>query len=426
MSATRCRPPLGHDELERIAASVGAAAPRALEELVAIFHRWLHLPDLGALSVALATVAANRLPGDPVWLLLVGPSSSGKTEVLGALGGLEEVTPAATLTEASLLSGVPRKDVAASASGGLLRKVGDYGILTLKDFGSVLSMHRDARAATLAALRECYDGSWDRPVGADGGRVLSWRGKLGLLGGVTTVVDRHHAVIDSLGSRFAFYRLDIGERKKQAGRALEHRRRAAGMREELRDAVTSFFARLELPAGGEGLTAEDETRIIDLADFVTVARSPVERDRVSREIEFIPDAEAPARFAIMLASLFEGLRLIGVASETAWVLVVKVAFDSMPAQRREVIGHLATVETTTASKAATMLGLPTTTARRTLEDLAAHGVVLREKDGKADRWRLAEAARAALIVPATSEDLSLTNTHTAYDDIAGTIAGDEP
>jgi hypothetical protein len=238
----RCRPPLSESELESVALkstiepvaaikTIPAARPRALEEVVETFREWLHLPDPGALYVALATVVANRLPGDPVWLLLVGASSSGKTEVLVSLAGLAEVEPAATLTEASLLSGVPRKDVAAGASGGLLRKIGEYGILTLKDFGSVLSMHRDARAGVLAALRECYDGSWDRPVGADGGKVLSWRGKLGLVAGVTTVVDRHHAVIDSLGSRFAFYRVDVGERKQQAGRALKHRRRAQGMRD---------------------------------------------------------------------------------------------------------------------------------------------------------------------------------------------------
>jgi hypothetical protein len=66
---------------------------------------------------------------------------------------------------------------------------------------------------------------------------LRWRGKLGLIAGVTTVVDRHHGVIDSLGSRFAFYRIGIPSRGAQVGRSLEHRRRTAGMRDELRDAV---------------------------------------------------------------------------------------------------------------------------------------------------------------------------------------------
>jgi hypothetical protein len=435
----RCRPPLDERELESVAFKtttieaepLGRQAytgpPRALNDVVSTFRKWLYLPDPGALYIALATVVANRLPGDPIWLLLVGASSSGKTEVLVSLGGLDEIEPAATLTEAALLSGVPRKDMAAGASGGLLKKIGDYGILTLKDFGSVLSMHRDARAGVLAALRECYDGAWDRPVGADGGKVLSWRGKLGLIAGVTTVVDRHHAVIDSLGSRFAFYRIDVPDRKQQADRALKHRRRAAGMRDELRDAVAGFFAGLELPQTDGELDPSEERRLVELADFVTVARSPVERDAYkTREIELIPDAEAPARFVIVLASLLEGLRLIGIDGEHAWTLVVKVALDSMPAQRRKVIEHLRSAESTTTKEAGTLLGLPTTTARRTLEDLAAHGLVTRTpatEPGQPDTWSLAGWARATSAtgaVPEMSEHPPSKKPHTTDDDFSGT------
>jgi len=436
----RCRPPLPESELESVAyrstieadaetaiVTAREAEPRALVEVVATFRRWLHLPDPGALYVVLACVVANRLPGDPVWLLLVAASSSGKTEVLFSLSGLPEVVPAATLTEAALLSGVPRREQAAGATGGLLKALGEYGILTLKDFGSVLSMHRDARAGTLAALRECYDGAWDRPVGADGGKVLSWRGKLGLIAGVTTVVDRHHAVMDALGSRFAFYRVEIEERKEQSRRALEHVRRAKGMREELREAVAGFFAGLELPAEERRLSESDVERLVALADFVTLARSPVERDAYkTREIELVPDAEAPARFAGMLSSLLEGLRLIGLDEPTAWRLVAKVALDSMPAQRRKVIEHLAEHEQTTAREAATMLGLPTTTARRTLEDLAAHGVVTRESggEGKADTWALAAAIRddyLAGTVPEMSGNPLYKDPHHAFDDFSGTV-----
>jgi hypothetical protein len=41
----------------------------------------------------------------------------------------------------------------------------------LKDFGSVLSMHPETKAETLAALREVYDGAWARHLGTDGGRM---------------------------------------------------------------------------------------------------------------------------------------------------------------------------------------------------------------------------------------------------------------
>jgi predicted ArsR family transcriptional regulator len=71
-------------------------------------------------------------------------------------------------------------------------------------------------------------------------------------------------------------------------------------------------------------------------------------------------------------------------------LVTKTAFDSMPAQRRRVIELLGETGKSVTKQVALALGLPTTTARRTLEDLAAHGVVLRESEGegKSDTWRL--------------------------------------
>jgi hypothetical protein len=48
-----------------------------LESVAVAFRRHIYLPDLAPLYAALGAVAANRLPGDPVWLLLVGPPGSG-------------------------------------------------------------------------------------------------------------------------------------------------------------------------------------------------------------------------------------------------------------------------------------------------------------------------------------------------------------
>src|SRR3954453_9157449 len=125
-----------------------------IAETVAVFKRWLHLPDPDIVLVVLAAVAANMMDGDPVWLLIVGQPGGGKTELLQAIAGLPGVKRAGVLTEASLLSGTPKKEKADGAKGGLLREIGRFGILSLKDFGSVLSMRQESRAALLAALRE--------------------------------------------------------------------------------------------------------------------------------------------------------------------------------------------------------------------------------------------------------------------------------
>jgi hypothetical protein len=49
----------------------------------------------------------------------------------------------------------------------------------------------------------------------------------------------------------------------------------------------------------------------------------------------------------MPESILEGLRAIGLDDRAAWKLVVKVAFDSMPAQRRQVLELLADTDMAT-------------------------------------------------------------------------------
>jgi hypothetical protein len=51
-------------------------------------------------------------------------------------------------------------------------------------------MNTDARAALLAAFREIHDGKWERNVGTDGGRTLTWTGRITVIGAVTTAWDR--------------------------------------------------------------------------------------------------------------------------------------------------------------------------------------------------------------------------------------------
>ena len=107
-----------------------------VESVIQVFRQWLYLPDVRPLLAVLGTVAAARLPGDPVWLVLVGPPGGGKTELLQGAAALDDVHPIATLTEASLLSGTSRKEHDYDATGGLLRSIGDKGIMLCKDFTS--------------------------------------------------------------------------------------------------------------------------------------------------------------------------------------------------------------------------------------------------------------------------------------------------
>lgn len=372
-----------------------------LNRVLETYKKWLYIPDDVALLTVLAVVAANLRLGDPVWLLVIAPPGGGKTEVLQGLGSLPYVHPAATLTEPALLSGTSVKERAAGAKGGLLRQIGGFGIILCKDFGSVLSMHRDARGQVLAALREVYDGSWTRHVGTSGGQSLHWQGKVGFVAGCTPTIDRHHAVMGAMGERFILLRLPELDGDEQARMALAHAGREREMRAEMTDAIAGLYgdqpdAKALAPAGD--LTDTDRERLMSLATLVVHCRSAVERDSYTREIELVPGTEAPSRLVVVLSRLLLGLDAIGVPRERGWQVLTRTALDSMPALRRAVLEHLyqRQHEAPSTTAIATDVRYPTQTTRRALEDLHAHTVVTRttQGQGQADLWTLEPWTRA--------------------------------
>jgi hypothetical protein len=367
--------------------AVPIGPPSTIKQTLEVFTRWLLLKNPTPVLAMLGTIAANYLDGDPVWLGLIAPPSSAKTEILNATSLLPDIAQAATLTPAGLLSGTPKKQPDKGARGGLLRQVGGFGILVLKDFGSVLSMHPETKAEVLAALREIYDGHWTRHLGTDGGKTLSWEGKLGLIFAATGVIDSHHAVIGSMGDRFLFTRLAPTPGRAQFDRALNHAGVATKqMRKELAEAVARLFSsQREKP---RPLSADEIKRIGTAVSLVVRLRGPVERDRQKREIEAVYGAEGTGRVGLALERLLAGLDTLGVERATAMDVVLSVAMDSVPPQRRAAYECVCKYSDVKTADVAVELGLPTNTARRILEDLTAYRLLERQSlgQGHADEW----------------------------------------
>jgi len=318
-------------EATKAEASTAASAiePWPIERVLETFEHWLILPSRAPVYAVLGAVAANRLPGIPVWLGLVAPPSSAKTEILNSISTLPNVYPAATVTPAALLSGVPKKQHHKGAMGGLLRQIGDFGIISLKDFGSVLSMRPDAKAEILAALREIYDGAWTRHLGTDGGRTLSWRGKVGLIFGCTGVIDGHYSVISSMGDRFLLNRLAPCD--GQFRRALKHSGAAAGqMQKELAEAVAHLFAGVHAQPRPFSEESDEFQRLDRVVALAVRLRGTVDRDRYSREVEAIYGKEGTARIGLTLERLLAGLDTLGLDRKAALDVVEGIAMDSVP------------------------------------------------------------------------------------------------
>ena len=291
-----------------------------------------------------------------------------------ALGGAGAHVTSTITSEGALISATSKKDASKQATGGLLRKIGDRGVLVIKDFTSILSMNRDSRAAVLAALREVYDGRWERNVGTDGGQSLGWEGRIVLIGAVTTAYDSAHAVIASMGDRFALVRVDSNLGRLQAGRqALQNVGREEQMRQELAAAAGDLLSscRPELAI----LDDQAMTELLGAANLVTLSRTAVERDNHGNVLE-AHAPEAPTRFAKMLAQVLRGALALGVDRQGALRTAFRVAGDSVPPLRLDALSDLLEHPDSRTAEVVKRLQRPRSTVDRTLQELHQLGLVV--------------------------------------------------
>ena len=133
--------------------------PKKLADVKRVVNKWLYLEDPYIIDVILSVYVANRIEGDPVWMMLIGPPSSAKTELLRSFDGHENAYFLSSLTPSTLVSGMPQKKNMEDPS--LLLKLDDK-LLVVKDFTSILSMRSESQQEIIAQLREIYDGKYSK------------------------------------------------------------------------------------------------------------------------------------------------------------------------------------------------------------------------------------------------------------------------
>jgi hypothetical protein len=299
-------------------------------------------PELQGVPALCAAIAAHKLRGQPVWPMVVAPAGSMKTDLLAGFDGLPTVHLIDSMTPNTFLSG-QIKDAAREkrqTSSSLLHRIGASGFIVFPDFGTVLSMNKTHRGSVLADMRRIYDGHLRKEYGTDDDRLEhEWRGRITCAVGTTDAVDRHYAVFQALGERFVMIRWDRPDGVKAAIVAINQDREACTT--ELRKAIHSLICGLSTQE--PRLSSQMQYNIAALAEFTVRARTHISRSRYNKEIEYVPEPEAPTRLAQQLAQLAKGSALVMERSEVDGddlALVRRVAFDCIPTARRKLLDAL--------------------------------------------------------------------------------------
>lgn len=371
-------------------------------DVQAAYDDALLLADRGFIQLIAASVLANQLDGAPVWLMIVAPSSGGKTSVLLTLDELEFITGKrvtffiSDLTENTLASGFKSSTGEAS----LLKQMPYGGMLIFKDFTSLLTKRHESRDAIMGQLREVYDRKFDKKTGNN--QDVAWTGKVGAIAGVTTIVHEHMQNISVMGDRFIMYspvqppRMDLLEfimKMKVDNESQEKKLLYA------RTLMQSYLRRCMKGMAKTKMVMDEKDRksLMHIADFATRVRSGIVTDDRKGRIMFVPEPEMPTRLIEQVLSIGTVLSHMHVMdgdspllTQVDMAMLYKLCFDSIPIKRRWALRQLARyVQGVTTAGVATTLGYETDVVKEWMAQLNALGICRRLKNsGSGDLWLL--------------------------------------
>ena len=362
------------------------------------YREVFYLEDDSVLDLLMATVIATYMKSNSIWLLIVGPPSGGKSELINSFFKVPFVHEVSDMTENTFLSGMNSIKEAS-----LLKKIGNLGCLAMKDFTSLISMRSEKREVIMAQMRHIFDGHFEKKTG--NGQNPSWIGKMNFIGGVTEAIYNVEDESSSMGRRNIHYILPLQDRLITT--RMSRKNRADGtLREKIskiqiitKEYVSEIIA--SLPATPPEIDTDLSEEILNLSDFCTIVRTPTTRD-YKNNLTLIPSIEMPMRISDQLHSLAEVLHIMynGIPEQQKKA-IFKIAMDSMPKQRRMTLQTLCKYERITTRGLAVHLKYPTAIVRAWLEDLNVLNVAKRETTqkmgmGGIDFWRIGDEFRTIM------------------------------
>lgn len=343
----------------------------AYGRLIKAYRAYFKTEDTAPIDACLAAVLTSAVPGDPLWQYLVGPPSTGKTELLRAFRWLPNTYWTSSLSPKSLVTGLKDGHDA-------LPKL-NLKTLLIKDFTMTLQMNRESRDELFGCLRDAYDGNYAKDFATVGHR--EYDSHFNLVACVTSEIENYYVVQAVLGERFLLVRTHF-----PPNFASDNERDVEDMRKHLARLVQEALT----AAGGSPmptLPGDALAEIKGLAADVAMLRASVHRDSSTREIESLPEPEGPSRLTNQFIKLAQGVaRVRGKPNVTAdeMVVVRRVARDTVPSIRRVILEAVRQGAGTVDGIAIT-LQLPRRTIERRVDDLVAVGAVRRTEQGRDER-----------------------------------------
>jgi DNA-binding transcriptional ArsR family regulator len=338
--------------------------PETLQKVEATLRDNFEIKDWRGVSILLGVAAAHYLPGEPLWLRLIGASRSGRTELLRAFLQDEDSIEMESLTPASIRGGFKGAER-------LLDRINGKRVIT-KDLAPLITTRKETRLEIFGLLRSVKDGSISADFGTFEGHVYQ-EIKFDWILAVTPVIESVRQIESLLGERYIDLRWIPGNRQTMAYKAAMNNPRLSEIREQLSKDVCSLLA----TAKGEAkertieLCEQEKVVIAKYADVVALCRSPIQKDSRGN-ILVIPKPEIGTSLAQDFCRVALGLKLIGIDKWPRYI--ERLAWDCIPSVRATILKALWD-KSRSVQQLHEKTGIPTSTIYYHLSDLQVLKVV---------------------------------------------------
>ena len=368
-----------------------------LRDIKAEFAKYIVCKDEWALDMVMATLIGNSvLNSDPLWTMIIGPSSGGKTTLIAPACSLSNVHFIDDLTEKTLLSGFKVKGQEVS----LLNRIGKTGIMAFSDFTTILMKNPNSKGEILTQLKMVYDGKFTKFTGTGG---MMWEGKIGLIAASTPDIYAHLEAGRSMGERFLYYWLDqptdeeVAKKQQETNMSSKDITKAMqGMYLQYCQEVATFIREKGLPTFS--LTEDQKKRVRDAAIFCVNGKATVHTDFKSGKVDQIPNKAGVGRDNKTFDVLLHALQVMDAFEYDDWSrpisedrirLVDKCAYSSINRERRKIMEVLIAQPkaiTPTEIGTAKGLGMEKDSVEKYLVPLHAVGMIRKQINSGAHKW----------------------------------------
>jgi hypothetical protein len=303
----------------------------ALDKLENEFKQWLHIEDSHYLHTLLAVKISHKIDGDPIWLMIIGPSSDGKSEYLRAITQEEEIV-VDDVTEKTFVSGMKESLRTQDHLAKRLKGKQWY----MYDLSIMLSKRAEERSSILSDMRMIYDGRIVKEFG-NGDRIDIDTSGNTLICASTPEIDSTMLEDQLLGTRFITYRINTKNRFAVMDVIDRNEDKTDFMREKLKFSVREFEHSFKLDT--YTMTDLENQNLQLTANTTTLLRASVGLDKTGEPRNLVYP-EGPGRLYKQIKKLYKCYRIIGLSEDESLRCIRKVCRDNINPVRIKLLEYL--------------------------------------------------------------------------------------